>query len=246
MRVIVAMALAAGAFAAGPAHAQATRPAPAPAAPAVAAPQPAPVLSESAKAVLGSWEYSNSDRDKICSVILKADPTAVGFKVEFDDRCAGAFSLVPDIVGWRMTDNELLRFLDASGKPLVEFSEVESGIYEAPTPGFGVLFLQTAASAEPPPVTAEQMAGDWSIQRAGKPICTLSLLNRASGDADFALQIQPRCEAAVTQFNPQTWRMDRGELVLSAASGDTWRFAQTDGAWHRIPEHASSLTIVRK
>ena len=52
-----------------------------------------------------------------------------------------------DVAGWDFPDNDLLRLLDAQGKSLVEFSEVEDGIYEAPTPGVGVLFLQNAAAA---------------------------------------------------------------------------------------------------
>lgn len=90
------------------------------------------ILSDSAKAVIGSWEFSNADRDKICTATFKSDPTKVGFKVEFDANCANLFALVADVAGWNFPDNDLLRLLNADGKALVEFSEVEDGIYEAP------------------------------------------------------------------------------------------------------------------
>ncbi len=77
-----------------------------------------------------------------------------------------------DVVAWTFPENDLLRLLDAQGKALVEFSEVEDGIYEAPTPGVGVLFLQNPAAAGPPPKPPEQVAGDWAIMRgSGAPLC---------------------------------------------------------------------------
>ena len=132
-------------------------------------------LGDSAKAMIGTWEFSNADRDKICTITLKPDPVPVGFKAEFDKNCGTLFPLVNDIAGWNFPENDLLRLLDAHGKSLVEFSEVEDGIYEAPTPGIGVLFLQNAAAAAPPQKPPEQVAGDWAIVRGGKPLCQLTL-----------------------------------------------------------------------
>ena len=124
----------------------------------------APALGESAKEMIGSWEFSNADRDKKCTATFSGDRTTVGFKVEFDANCAGQFPLVADIVGWTFPDNDLLHLLDAQGKVLVEFSEVEDGIYEAPTPGVGVLFLQNAAAAAgPPEKPPEELAGNWLL-----------------------------------------------------------------------------------
>ena len=108
--------------------------------------------------MIGSWEFSNADRDKKCTATFSGDRTAVGFKVEFDANCASQFPLVADIVGWKFPDNDLLYLLDSTGKALVEFSEVEDGIYEAPTPGVGVLFLQNAAAAAGPAGKATRRA----------------------------------------------------------------------------------------
>ncbi len=223
----------------GQAHGQAPRGAPA---------LPAPVLSDNAKAVLGNWEFSNADRDRICMVTLKPEPAAQGFKIEFDDRCAGAFALVNDVVAWRLTDNDLLRFVDAGGKPVAEFSEVEGGIYEAPTPGYGVLFLQAAASIEPPAQGVDQVAGDWTFQRGtGKPICTITLDKTDLGEDSHALALKPGCDAQITRFNPASWRMDRGELVITAKNGDTWRFEESDNAtWRHIPNTTDGLVLSKK
>ena len=109
-------------------------------------PVPSPALGESAKKVIGTWEFSNADRDKTCTAIFSSDRVKVGFKVEFDKNCVNLFPMVADVAGWKFPDNDLLALLNAQGTPLAEFSEVEDGIYEAPTPGVGVLFLQI-----PPP-----------------------------------------------------------------------------------------------
>ena len=131
-------------------------------------------LGDSAKAVIGSWEFSNADRDKICTATFKSDPTPVGFKVEFDANCANSVS-----AGARRRRLDIPRRTICcacsmrKGKSLVEFSEVEDGIYEAPTPGVGVLFLQNAAAAGPPPKPPEQVAGDWAIMRGADRRCAL-------------------------------------------------------------------------
>jgi hypothetical protein len=204
-------------------------------------------LGESAKALIGIWEFSNADRDKICSATFKSDSTKVGFKVEFDPNCAALFPLVSDVVGWTFPDNDLLRLLDAQGKALVEFSEVEDGIYEAPTPGLGVLFLQNAAAAGPPPKPAEQVAGTWGLTRgSGKPLCVLTLSTTAAKDG-FALSVKPGCDAAIAKLNFTQWRLDRDEIMLVPARGTPWRFEEMDGtSWRRLPESADPIMLVRQ
>jgi hypothetical protein len=203
-------------------------------------------LGDSAKALIGTWEFSNADRDKICSATFKSDATKVGFKVEFDSGCASLFPIVNDVAGWVFPDNDLLRLLDAQGRMLVEFSEVEDGIYEAPTPGLGVLFLQNAASAGPPPKPAEQVAGEWAITRGGASICAVTLSASAAKEG-FALTVKPGCDAAITRLNFTQWRLDRDELMLVPARGNPWRFEEVEaGNWRRVPESATPIFLVKQ
>jgi hypothetical protein len=205
------------------------------------------ILGDSAKAMLDSWEFSNADRDKICTATFKSDPSKVGFKVEFDANCATLFPLIADVAGWSFPDNDLLRLLDAQGKALVEFSEVEDGLFEAPTPGVGVLFLQKAGAAGPAPKPAEQLAGNWAIKRGpDKVLCSLALANTPLRD-DLALTVQPGCDATIARLNFTQWRIDRGELVLVPARGNPWRFEEVDSTtWRRLPESADPITLVRQ
>jgi hypothetical protein len=207
----------------------------------------APVLGDSAKGVIGSWEFSNADRDKICTATFKSDPTPVGFKVEFDKNCVNLFPIVASVAGWVFPDNDLLRLLDAQKKTLIEFSEVEDNIYEAPTPGLGVIFLQNAAAAEPAAKAPEQVAGDWTIVRAnGAPLCQVSLGTTAAGD-NLVLTVKPGCAASIAQLNFTQWRMDRGELMLIGERGNPWRFEVVDDvSWRRLPESVNSFMLVKQ
>jgi hypothetical protein len=204
-------------------------------------------LGESAKGLIGNWEFSNADRDKICTATFKSDPAKVGFKVEFDANCGELFPLVRNVVGWTFPENDLLRLLDAQGKALVEFSEVEDGIFEAPTPGVGILFLQNAAEAAgPPPKPPEQVAGSWAIKRSDKLLCSFALANTPFRD-DLALTVKPGCDATVVRIGFSQWRMDRGELVLVSPRGISWRFEEVDNTtWRRLPETADPITLIRQ
>ena len=204
-------------------------------------------MGESAKGMLGDkWEFSNADRDKVCNIVFRTDPNAVGMKLEFDQTCLALFPFVKEITGWRLADNDLLRFVNAKGKSILAFSEVESKMFEAPRPGEGILFI-TAADAVAPDITADQMNGEWAVVRGnGRTICTLTLSNTAAADG-FSLKLNPGCEGFVTRFNPVTWRMDRGGLTFSSNRGETWVFEADDPAnWHRIPETNDPVLLVRK
>jgi len=210
--------------------------------PAVTEPPPA-----APRTMVGTWEFSNADREKTCSVTFRNDSNRVGKRVEFDPACIGHFPFLKDVIAWRLNDNDFLRLYDGQGSPVLEFSEVESGIFEAPRPGEGILFIQNASALGPAPKTAEQITGEWSIiRRTGRAICNLSLTNTPSGE-EFAVRLAPGCDPVVVRFGPVTWQMDRGEIVLRAANGQSWRFEEgEDSRWPRVPQLANPLLMVRK
>jgi hypothetical protein len=216
-------------------------------------PPPAPAVAEEddpAKKVIGTWEFSNADHDKVCTTVFKTDKTAVGFKVEFDANCAGLFPLVSNIAGWSYAANDLLKLLDAQSRPLIEFSEVEDGIFEAPTPGVGVLFLQApgAATADAQPQQqADKLAGNWTIARSnGGPLCKITLATTAAGEG-FALTVQPGCAKSIDDLKFTQWQLKEGELSLVPAKGNPWRFEEVDSeTWRRISEGAVQMILVRE
>jgi hypothetical protein len=203
--------------------------------------------SDSMKAAVGTWEISDAARERTCLVTLKADPAPGGGKLELDKACAAVLPMTKAVVAWSLK-NEVLLLLDAKGQAVFSLSEVEGGMYEGERPGEGLFFLQSAASIGPPPRTADQMTGDWAVVRGGgRSICGLTLANTAAGGDTLTLRVKPGCDAFVTGFGPASWRMDRGELLLISAKGDTWRFEEEDpSSWRRVPESSSPILLVRR
>lgn len=207
---------------------------------------PAPQPSETAKAMVGKWEFSNADRDKVCSVIFRTDPGPAGMKLEFEPPCYVLFPFLKEVVGWHFAENDFLRLVNARGRSVLEFSEIESRMFEALRQGEGRLLIEAAGSAVPD-ITPEQMNGDWAVVRgAGRTICTLTLSGAAAGEG-FAVKINPPCEPFVTRFNPVSWRLERGGLSLFSARGESWLFeAEGPTNWQRIPRAAEPVLLVRK
>src|SRR5262245_28077746 len=114
--LVLCWIVALSALATAPGHAQGTPPAPA-----------APPASDTAKdLVAGAWEISNSDRDKRCPVSFSAEAAPGGFRLELDPACA----ILPlkEVVAWTLGPKDVLRLVDANKAPVLEFTEVESGL----------------------------------------------------------------------------------------------------------------------
>jgi hypothetical protein len=201
-------------------------------------------LSDSAKAMIGKWEFSDAERDKICTATFSSDRSGRGLKVTFDANCGKLYPLVRRITAWKYPQDDLLYLLDAQGEALIEFSEVEDGIFEAPTPGLGVLFLQNpaAAAAAPTEKPPGEVAGNWAVVRGdGATLCVLTLASDG-----LAVTAQPGCDPDLAKLNFTQWRLDRGELLLVPAQGEPWRFEDVDGNWRRLSQAADQITLVRQ
>lgn len=205
--------------------------------------------SEAANNMVGSWELSNSDRDKLCNITFKTDPAKGGFKLEFDPACAEAIPALKGVEIWSL-NNETLRLMDARGRVAFEMSEVEVGMFEGERKEEGLYFLQTAASAAAftPKRSVEQMAGEWSMTKSDKPVCDLTLTNKQTkGFDEFVMSLKSPCDAAMARLNPNVWRLDRGELVLASPNGQVWRFEESEPSkWRRVPEGADMIGLVKK
>jgi hypothetical protein len=213
---------------------------------AAAAAEESPALSDAANAMIGTWEFSNADHDKICRLNFRADAVPGGYKLDVDKNCANLFPSTKDIAAWTIDPYGTLRLLDVRGNAAIELTEAESGIFDGFQPGEGRYVLQSAAAA--PVRSADDMIGDWAVARGtGKPICTLTLANNPAGADALALKIKPGCDVLVTRFAPTSWRIDQGDLVLLSARGQTWRFEENDtNTWLRVPESTDQILLVRQ
>ncbi|MGA9320154.1 MAG: AprI/Inh family metalloprotease inhibitor [Xanthobacteraceae bacterium] len=205
-----------------------------------------PQLSDAADAMIGSWEFSNADHDKICRFAFRADVSAGGYRVDVDRNCQNLFPSTKEVVGWNLDSYGTLRLLDKTGNAVIELTEAETGIFDGFQPGEGRYVLQSAAAA--PVHSPEDLLGDWAIARGtGKPICVLTLANNPAGADNLSLKVKPGCDPFVARFAPASWKIDRGDLVLVSARGNTWRFEEDDvNTWMRVPETADPVLLVRQ
>jgi hypothetical protein len=200
------------------------------------------------KEMLGQWELSTTERSKTCVVTLKGDSTPQGLKLELEPGCAAALPFTRDITAWNVKGLDIVRLQDAAGLSVIDFTEVESGIFEGLRTGEGIYILQNLAAARSLAKSMDQMIGDWAMVRGnGQSICGLTLTNTEATPDNFAVYLKPRCDAGVVAFAPTVWRLERGGLLLMSAGGDVWRFEADDNAqWRRVPDSADPLIMLRQ
>jgi hypothetical protein len=202
------------------------------------------------KEMVGQWELSTTERSKTCVVTLKGDATPQGLKLELEPGCAAALPFTKDITAWSIKGlGDIVRLQDAAGQPVIDFTEVESGIFEGLRQGEGIYILQNLAAARSLAKSMDQMIGDWAMVRGnGQSICGLTLTNTEATTADnFQVFLKPRCDPAVAAFAPTMWRLERGELLLLSQNGEVWRFEADDNAqWRRVPDSADPLIMLRQ
>jgi hypothetical protein len=200
------------------------------------------------KEMVGQWELSTTERSKTCVVTMKGDAAGQGFKLELEPACKAALPFTKDIVAWSVRGLDIVRMQDASGEAVIDFTEVEAGIFEGLRQGEGVYILQDLAAARSMAKSMDQMIGDWSMVRSnGQPVCALTLTNTEAGPDNFQVFLKPKCDAAIAQFNPTQWRLERGQIILMSKAGDAWQFEADDNAqWRRVPDTADPLIMLRQ
>ena len=201
------------------------------------------------KNMIGQWELSTTERSKTCVVTLKSDAAAQGLKLELEPGCAAALPFTKDIASWNIKGlGDIVRLQDAAGQPVIDFTEVESGIFEGLRTNEGVYILQNLAAARSLAKSMDQMIGDWAMVRGnGNVICGLVLTNNDAGNDNFQVFLKPKCDPAVAAFAPKQWRLERGQMMLMSDKGETWRFEADDNAqWRLVPDSADPLIMLRQ
>jgi len=198
--------------------------------------------------MVGQWELSTAGRDKTCVVTLKNESSSQGLKLELEKGCGDALPFAKAITAWSVKGLDIVRLQDAKGESVIDFTEVEAGIFEGRREGEGIYLLQNLAAARALAKSTDQLIGDWAMMReSGKSICGLTLTNTETTADNFAVYLKPRCDPLVAAFAPTMWRLERGELLLQSARGDIWRFEADDNAqWRRVPDSADPLILMRQ
>jgi protease inhibitor Inh len=199
------------------------------------------------KEMIGQWELSTTERSKTCVVTIKNEAAPGGLKLELEPGCAAALPFTQDIKAWSVKGLDIVRLQDAAGNSVIDFTEVESGIFEGLRQGEGVYILQNLAAARSLAKSMDQMIGDWQIVRGnGRPICGLTLTNTEATGDNFQVFLKPKCDPAIASFGPTQWRLERGQIILLSKTGEAWQFEADDNAqWRRVPDSADGLVMLR-
>lgn len=199
------------------------------------------------KEMVGQWELSTTERSKTCVVTMKTEGAAQALKIELEPACAAALPFTKEIVAWSIKGLDIVRLQDAAGQPVIDFTEVESGIFEGLRQGEGVYILQNLAAARSLAKSMDQMIGDWQMVRGnGRQVCGLTLTNTETTADNFQVFLKPKCDPAVAAFGPVQWRLERGQIILMSKTGDAWQFEADDNAqWRRVPDSADGLIMLR-
>jgi hypothetical protein len=201
------------------------------------------------KEMIGQWELATADRSKTCVVTMKSDTAPQGFKLELEPGCATALPFTKDITAWSIKGlGDIVRLQNKAGESVVDLTEVESGIFEGDRSGEGIYILQNLEAARSLAKSMDQMIGDWAMVRGdGQSICGITLTNNEANADNFQAFLKPKCDPAVAAFAPTQWRLDHGQILLIADSGDIWTFEADDNAqWRRVPDGADPLILLRQ
>jgi Protease inhibitor Inh len=198
--------------------------------------------------MIGQWELATAERSKTCVVTLKSDSTPQGLKLELEPACAKALPFTKEITAWNVRGLDIVRLQDAAGQPVIDFTEVESGIFEGMRQGEGIYLLQNLAAARSLAKSMDQMIGDWAMVRGnGRPVCGLTLTNTEATADNFKVFLKPKCDPAIEAFRPAMWRLERGEILLMSENGEAWHFQADDNAqWRLVPDSADPLILMRQ
>src|SRR5665647_39600 len=101
------------------------------------------------KDMIGQWELSTTERSKTCVVTLKSDASPQGLKLELEPGCAAALPFTKDITAWSIKGLDIVRLQDAAGQAVIDFTEVESGIFEGLRQGEGIYICLLYTSDAP-------------------------------------------------------------------------------------------------
>ena len=200
------------------------------------------------KEMIGQWELATTERSKTCVVTLKPDTTPQGLKLELEPGCPAALPFTKDIAPWSLAGLDIVRLQSAAGESVIDFTEVETGIFEGVRSGEGIYILQNLAAARSLAKSMDQMIGDWAMVRGnGNTVCGLVLTNNDAGHDNFQVFVKPKCDSTIANFAPTQWRLEHGQILLMADNGDTWHFEADDNAqWRLVPDSADPLIMLRQ
>jgi hypothetical protein len=200
------------------------------------------------KALAVNYEISSADGTRKCPLTLDTKPVGQTFALNMNRQvCGQILGFMNEVISWHPGAAGAILLLGQNTRVIAEFTEGVGGVYEALREGDGVYFLANLQFVDPSSrVQAADVFGEWNfIRPGGGPICRATLTDEVAGEEMFAVKLQPKCEAAIEKFAPVAWKLQRGDLVLLSATGDSLRFERQENTWNKVPEKPRPLLMRR-
>lgn len=200
------------------------------------------------RALAVNYELSSADGARKCAVTLDIRPVGQAFMINMNRQlCGQALGFMNEVHAWLPGVAGSILFMGQNGRVVAEFTEGVGGIYEALRENDGVYFLANLQFVDPTMmVQVTDILGEWNFMRpGGGTICRAIFTDEVAGEELFALRLQPKCDASIEKFGPVAWRLQRGDLVLLSAQGESLRFERQEAAWHKVPDKPRPLLMVR-
>lgn len=196
-----------------------------------------------ARTLASNYQLTDAVGERKCPITLETRTASPGFALTFDRAiCGVVFAHLADVTAWQPAPAGGIKFVNAKGTVITEFSEGVGGVYEAIRENDGVYFLTNLKIADTNETQAADLIGEWNLSRPGGPaICRLTLTNEAAGYSRLAVRIAPGCDGAITAFGPATWQLSNGDVILYSKEGELIRLGKNDeGLWARVPDQKQS------
>lgn len=200
------------------------------------------------KTLAVNYELSSADGTRKCTVTLDTRAIGQAFALNLNRQvCGQIVGFMNEVIAWQPGVAGAVQFMGQNGRVIAEFTEGVGGVYEALREGDGVYFLANLQFIDPSSrVQAADIFGEWNFLRpGGSPICRATLTDEVAGEELFAVRLQPKCDATIEKFGPVAWKLQRGDLVLLSAAGESLRFERQDNAWNKVPDKPRPLLMRR-
>lgn len=212
-------------------------------------PAPGTVDPAELRALVANYELANADGDRKCKITLDLRPAGSAFTLVYDSpACIKLFGFLGEVTAWTPGPAGSIKFVRANGRLVAEFTEGVGGVYEAIREGDAVYFLANLQFVDPKEFAQPaDLIGNWNIARPnGTTICRLVFTDQPSQDEGFQISVQPGCDATLLRFDPASWRLERGDVVLQSKQGERLRFGKQEGGdWAKVPELPRPLMMKR-
>lgn len=216
----------------------------------------------------GAWELIGQGGARKCRITLRNVEVKGGRALGYPATCRRSLPILGRISAWTVSEAGLIRLTDASGQPVLSFSEdseafrlkasADGADYQIDSLGKPRRYVPSIANAPAAPRIAfnpakapqrESIPGTYAMFRyGGQEVCRIVLgTNPGAADGRFLASFSTRCrDKGLQVFDAVAWRYTGGKIHLIARRGHEMTLVwAAENEWRKDPPGGSELTLRR-